>query len=79
MEILGADEKLRNEILRNEILRADADALVNFPNNSALFKCKQRKYLNNFQRTFEMPLTNCEINFILTCSENCVKCNSAAN
>ena len=48
MEILGADETLRNEILRNEILRADAGALVNFPDNSTLFKCKQKKYLNNF-------------------------------
>ena len=42
MEILGADETLRNEILRNEILRADAGALVNFRDNSALFKYKQK-------------------------------------
>ena len=27
------------------------------------------KYLNNFFRTLEMPLINCEINFILTWSE----------
>ena len=25
------------------------------------------KYLSNFWRTLEMPLINCEINFILTC------------
>ena len=30
------------------------------------------KYLINFWRTLEMPLINCEINFILTWSENCV-------
>ena len=31
-----------------------------------------RKYLSNFWRTLEMPLINCEINLILTGSENCV-------
>ena len=30
------------------------------------------KYLSNFWRTLEMPLINCEINFILTWSANCV-------
>ena len=30
------------------------------------------KYLTNFWRTLEMSLINCEINLILTCSENCV-------
>ena len=30
------------------------------------------KYLSNFWRTVEMPLINCEINLILTWSENCV-------
>ena len=30
------------------------------------------KYLGNFCRTLEMPLINCEINFILTWSANCV-------
>ena len=30
------------------------------------------KYLSNFWRTLEMPLINCEINFILTWSEDCV-------
>ena len=29
------------------------------------------KYLSNFWRTFEMPLSNCKINLILTCSEDC--------
>ena len=29
-------------------------------------------YLSNFWRTFEMPLTNCEINLILTWYANCV-------
>ena len=29
------------------------------------------KYLSNFKRTFEMPLINCEINFILTWSAVC--------
>ena len=30
------------------------------------------KYLSNFWRTVEMPLINCEINLVLTWSENCV-------
>ena len=30
------------------------------------------KYLNNFWRTLEMPLINCEVELILTWSENCV-------
>ena len=30
------------------------------------------KYLSNFWRTLEMLLINCQINFILTWSENCV-------
>ena len=30
------------------------------------------KYLSNFWRTLEIPLTNCEINLILTWSANCV-------
>ena len=28
------------------------------------------KYLRNFWRTLEIPLVNCEINLILTCSAN---------
>ena len=30
------------------------------------------KYLNNFWRTLEMPLINCEIELILTWSRNCI-------
>ena len=30
------------------------------------------KYLSNFQRTLEMPLINCELEFVLTWSANCV-------
>ena len=30
------------------------------------------KYLNNFWRTIEMPLINCEVKFILTWSASCV-------
>ena len=30
------------------------------------------KYLNNFWRTLEMPLINCEVKFILTWSASCV-------
>ena len=30
------------------------------------------KHLSNFWRTLDMPLINCEINLIFTCSENCV-------
>ena len=31
-----------------------------------------QKYLSNFCRTLEMPFINCEINLILTWSENCI-------
>ena len=31
------------------------------------------KYLSNFWRTLEMPLINCEIELILTCSADCIK------
>ena len=34
------------------------------------------KYLNNFWRTLEMPLINCEVNLILTWSKDCVITNS---
>ena len=30
------------------------------------------KYLSNFKRTFEMPLINCEINFELKWSKDCI-------
>ena len=30
------------------------------------------KFLSNFWRTLEMPLINCEVQLILTWSENCV-------
>ena len=33
-------------------------------------------YLNNFWRTLEMPLFNCEVNLILTWSSTCVITNS---
>ena len=36
------------------------------------------KYLNNFWRTLEMPLINCEVNLILTWSSTCVIINSTA-
>ena len=34
------------------------------------------KYLSNFWRTLELPLINCEVNFILTWSSTCVITNS---
>ena len=34
------------------------------------------KYLSNFWRTLEMPLTNCEVNLILAWSKDCVITNS---
>ena len=34
------------------------------------------KYLNNFCRTLEMPLINCEVNLILTWSSTCIITNS---
>ena len=30
------------------------------------------KYLSDSWRTLKVPLINCEINLILTCSENCI-------
>ena len=36
----------------------------------------QLKYLSNFWRTLKMPLINCEVNLILTCSKDCVITNS---
>ena len=39
----------------------------------------QWKYLGNFWRTLEMPLINCEINLVLTWSENCLIPHTAAN
>ena len=35
------------------------------------------KHFSNFWRTLNMPLINCEINLILTWSENCVLTNKA--
>ena len=35
------------------------------------------KHLSNFWRTLDMPLSNCEINLILTWSKNCVIANRA--
>ena len=38
------------------------------------------KYLSNYWRTHEMPLTNSEINLIINWSKTCVKAsNTAAN
>ena len=37
------------------------------------------KYLNNFWRTLETPLINCEVNLILTWSSTCVITNSAGS
>ena len=34
------------------------------------------KYLNNFWRTLEMPLINCEVNLIPTWSSTCIITNS---
>ena len=34
------------------------------------------KYLSNFWRTLEMPLINCEVNFLLTWSKDCAITNS---
>ena len=36
------------------------------------------KYLSNFWRTLKIPLTNCEINLILTWFANCVISNANA-
>ena len=44
-------------------------------NNAGIVNAKiavPLKYLSNFWRTLEIPLINCQINFILPWSENCV-------
>ena len=41
-------------------------------NTKEVKKAVPLKYLNNFRRTLEIPLVNCEINLILTWSRNCV-------
>ena len=45
-------------------------------NTKAVEPISSLKYLSNFWRTLEMPLINCEINLILTCSSTCVIINS---
>ena len=35
------------------------------------------KYLNNFWRTLEIPLMNCEVNLILSWSPTCVITNAS--
>ena len=37
------------------------------------------KYLRNFWRALEMPLINCEVNFILTWPSTCVITNAAVS
>ena len=61
----------------------DSGTITDFPannNNSASFKFKTKiagrtgmvlKGLSNFWRILEMPLSNCEINLILTWSNRC--------
>ena len=34
--------------------------------------------MSNFWKTLDIPLINCEINLVLTCSENCVIISKAA-
>ena len=91
-EILGS----LCQYYRDEPALTDVSALDNVPNNSALFKYKQKitgstgnnstkvvkimvqlHYLSKFWRTLNMPLTDCEINLILTSSVNCAICNAA--
>ena len=91
-EILGS----LCQYYRDEPALTDVSTLDNVPNNSALFKYKQKitgstgnnstkvvkimvqlHYLSKFWRTLNMPLTDCEINLILTSSVNCAICNAA--
>ena len=37
------------------------------------------KYLSNLWRTLEIPLINCEVNLILTCSKDCAITNSTGD
>ena len=48
----------------------------NTDDNSALYVevAVPLKFLDNFWRTLDMPLINCEINLTLTWPENCVIC-----
>ena len=46
--------------------------MENFINNDLDLRSSDNEYLSTFWRTLKMPLINCEINLILTCSENSV-------
>ena len=47
--------------------------------DTKMFKKTPLQYLSNFWRIPWMPLFDCEINLILTWSNNCVISNAAAN
>ena len=52
------------------------------PNNDSLTDAKiviPLKYLNNFWRSLDIPLINCEIELILTWSKNCVLADMSVN
>ena len=64
-----------NIIKRSQSIKYKIKITGNFPADGSAKDNKiavPLKYLNNFWRTLEMPLINCEINLILTQSVNCV-------
>ena len=79
------DIPARNNNNNNQIVNFAADNLTDSFNFKAKFTGQTGnngtkdveimvplKYLSTFWRTLEMPLINCEVNLILTCSSTCV-------
>ena len=49
------------------------------PNNDSLTNYSLIKYLSNFWKSLDIPLTDCEIELILTWSKNCVLADMSIN
>ena len=69
----------RNELNDNDITDSESfkfrSMFLNNTNSAVIINAKiavPLKYSGTFWRTVEMPLINCEISLILTCSANCI-------
>ena len=67
------DNLVRPESFKSKIKRAGKTPAAGNTKDEIMIPLK---YLSNFWRTLEMPLINCEVNLILTCSKDCVITNS---
>ena len=71
----------KNNLTDSKSFKSKEKITGNAPNNGNTKDVEiilSLKYLSNFWRTLEMPLINCEINFILTWSKDCVITNSTS-